>query len=106
MVHADGAGHPVIFVADVVADQLGAGVVHRAAATLHRRGGVGVLAALLDLLARVATTDRTGDRGERLALATTNLITQHAADDGADGRTGNLVLILGRRGGVDHLVVA
>src|SRR6185312_4535213 len=106
VIHADSAGDAFVFVAHVIAHQLGAGVVDGVAVPLHGGRGVGVLTAGLDAIAGVTTAHRTGHRRQRLALATTDLVAQQAASHGADRGTRNAVLVLGRRGVGDHFVLA
>lgn len=96
VIHAHRAGDTVVFVANVVADDLGTGVVDRTALAFHRRGDLGLLVGCLDPVAGIPTADGARHRGQRLALAATDLVSSQATDHGADRRTGNPVLVLGR----------
>src|SRR6185437_3953221 len=106
MIHPHVVLMTLIFVDYLESGRLFLPVVHRIAALF--RGGVRValLRFLLDLVAGIAATGRTGDRGERLAAAAADLMTQEATHHGAYSGTEQAVFILDRLGPRDGLVVA
>src|ERR1700754_1361573 len=107
MIHADRSRHTLVLVAHIVGhDLVAAASRHRAALAYGAGHGIRLLAALLDLMARITAADRTGDRRQRAALAATDLVAQQAASDRTDGRTGDLVLVLHRRAVGHDFVVA
>src|SRR5574337_1166232 len=106
VIHANRAGNAVVLVANVIADDLAAGVVDRLAFPLDRRADLGFLVMRLDPVAGVAAADGASHRGQRLALAATDLVPDEAADHRANRGTGNAVLILGWSRMRDGLVSA
>src|SRR6185312_1408909 len=106
VIHARGAGDAVVHVLHVVTDDLAVAAGDRAATLLRRLGHLRLVMRVLDAVAGVAAAHRTGHRGQRLALATTDHVAEQAAGDGADRGTGDVVLVLRRRGVIHHLVAA
>src|SRR6185312_8842422 len=106
VIHADRTGDAVVDVADVVADDLAAGVVDRVAAAFDAGGDLPLLVRRLDPVAGVAAADRAGHGGQCLALAAADLVADQAADHRADRRASDAMLVLRRCGVRDGLVMA
>src|SRR5690349_7698599 len=90
----------------VVTYNLVTDVVNRVTAGLGGGVGITLLHAFLHLVAGITTTDSARDRGDLLAGAATNLVTQQTTRQCTDHRTGDLMLIFHRRLPGDRYILA
>src|SRR5690606_29412903 len=95
-IHAYRAGTLANAIFDLIADHIFLAVVHGFAALFGGGVGVVLLHALLGLVARITACCSTCDRGDLLAGATANLVTQHTTDHGTGDTAEHLVLVLHR----------
>src|SRR3989338_1009740 len=99
---ARGPGHShlthfaIQLVLNVVTHQLLTGVGYRAATGFSRGIGITALQVLLRLVAGIATTHRTRNSRQFLAVTSAHLVTEQATHHSTNRRTGYLVLVLDR----------